>query len=46
MQGLSERMKHFETGVFAALTLKQNELKARGKEVYPLFVGTPRFCDR
>lgn len=43
MQELSERMKHFETGVFAALTLKQNELKARGREVYPLFVGTPDF---
>ena len=30
MQGLAERMNHYETGVFAALTMKQNELKARG----------------
>ncbi len=43
MHKLSSRLDHYKTGVFAALTIKQNELKAKGREVYPLFVGTPDF---
>ncbi len=40
---LSSRLKHFETGIFASLTLKRNELLAQGKKVYNLYVGTPDF---
>lgn len=43
MHKLSSRLDHYKTGVFAALTIKQNELKAKGRTVYPLFVGTPDF---
>ncbi len=40
---ISSRLKHFETGIFASLTLKRNELLAQGKKVYDLYVGTPDF---
>jgi len=41
---LSKRLEHFETGIFALLTLKRNELIAQGKKVYDLYVGTPDFA--
>lgn len=39
----SSRLDHFQTGIFASLTLKRNELVKSGKTVYNLFVGTPDF---
>lgn len=39
----SNRLNHFETGIFAQLTLKRNELLAQNKKVYNLYVGTPDF---
>ena len=43
MQKLSKRLEHFQTGIFASLTLKRNELLAQNKKVYNLYVGTPDF---
>ncbi len=39
----AERLGHFQTGIFAALNEKKEELIAGGKKVYNLFVGTPDF---
>lgn len=39
----SERLKHFQTGIFAALNEKKEELIKSGKKVYNLSVGTPDF---
>ncbi len=39
----AERLTHFQTGIFTALNEKKEELLARGKKVYNLFVGTPDF---
>ena len=39
----SNRLNHFETGIFAQLTIKRNELLAKNKKVYNLYVGTPDF---
>ena len=39
----SNRLNHFQTGIFAQLTLKRNELLAKNKKVYNLYVGTPDF---
>ncbi len=44
MHKLSKRLEHFQTGIFASLTLKRNELLAQNKKVYNLYVGTPDFC--
>ncbi len=43
MHKLSSRLDHFETGIFASLTLKRNELLKQNKKVYNLYVGTPDF---
>ncbi|MBP5661717.1 MAG: aminotransferase class I/II-fold pyridoxal phosphate-dependent enzyme [Clostridia bacterium] len=43
MKKLSSRLDHFETGIFAALTEKRNELLAQGRKLYNLYVGTPDF---
>ena len=36
-------LSHFETGIFAALDQKRDELIASGKKVYNLSIGTPDF---
>lgn len=36
-------LSHFETGIFAALDQKRDELMASGKKVYNLSIGTPDF---
>lgn len=43
MKELSKRLEHFQTGIFASLTLKSNELLKQNKKVYNLYVGTPDF---
>ena len=43
MHKLSKRLEHFQTGIFASLTLKRNELLKQNKKVYNLYVGTPDF---
>ena len=40
---LADRMKEYEEGIFQVLDEKKKELKARGKTVYNLSVGTPDF---
>ena len=40
---VSKRLDHFETGIFAALDEKKEELMKSGRKVYNLFVGTPDF---
>lgn len=40
----SKRLEHFETGIFAALNEKKEELVKSGKKVYNLSVGTPDFA--
>lgn len=40
---VSKRLDHFRTGIFAALTVKRNELLAQHRTVYDLYVGTPDF---
>lgn len=40
---LSERMKHFEEGIFQVLDEKKKELEAKGRKVYNFSVGTPDF---
>ena len=39
----SKRLAHFQTGIFAALDAKKDELIKEGKKVYNLSVGTPDF---
>lgn len=39
----SKRLTHFQTGIFAALNEKKDELLKAGKKVYNLSVGTPDF---
>ncbi len=39
----SARLAHFQTGIFAALNEKKEELLASGRKVYNLSVGTPDF---
>ena len=39
----SRRLEHFQTGIFAALNEKKEELLASGKKIYNLSVGTPDF---
>ena len=39
----SKRLEHFQTGIFAALNEKKEELLTSGREVYNLSVGTPDF---
>lgn len=39
----SERLSHFETGIFAALNEKRDQLVKEGRTVYNLSVGTPDF---
>lgn len=39
----SRRLQHFQTGIFAALNEKKEELLKSGKKVYNLSVGTPDF---
>ena len=39
----SVRLAHFQTGIFAALNEKKEELLASGRKVYNLSVGTPDF---
>ncbi len=43
MQKLSKRLEHFQTGIFARLTIKRDELVKQNKKVYNLYVGTPDF---
>lgn len=40
----AKMLEHFETGIFAALNEKKNEMIASGKKVYNLSVGTPDFA--
>lgn len=40
---VSNRLQHFQTGIFADLAQKRNELHAQGRETYDLYVGTPDF---
>ncbi len=49
-EGESDDMRHFsdkamkiETGIFAVLNAKKNELEKQGKKIYNLSVGTPDF---
>ncbi len=44
MKKVSKRLDHFQTGIFASLTLKRNELLKQNKTVYNLYVGTPDFA--
>lgn len=39
----ADRLSHFETGIFAALNEKKNQLLAQGRTVYNFSVGTPDF---
>lgn len=39
----SARLAHFQTGIFAALNEKKEQLQASGRKVYNLSVGTPDF---
>ncbi len=39
----SKRLEHFETGIFAALNAKKEELVKSGRKVFNLSVGTPDF---
>ena len=39
----SRRLEHFQTGIFAALNEKKEELLSSGKKIYNLSVGTPDF---
>lgn len=39
----AERLSHFQTGIFAALDEKKEQLMKSGKKVYNLSVGTPDF---
>lgn len=39
----ADRLKHFTTGIFAALDEKKNQLLKEGRQIYNLSVGTPDF---
>ena len=39
----SKRLAHFETGIFAALDQKKQEMEAAGKKIWNLSIGTPDF---
>lgn len=39
----AKRLEKFETGIFASLDEKKQQLEARGRQVYNLSVGTPDF---
>ena len=39
----SDRLNHFETGIFASLNAMKDEMVKKGKKVYNLFIGTPDF---
>lgn len=43
MMEQADRLSHFQTGIFAALDEKKEELLASGRKVYNLSVGTPDF---
>ena len=40
----AKRLSHFQTGIFAELNEKKEELIAQGKTIYNLSVGTPDFA--
>ncbi len=44
MKCAAQRLDHFEEGIFARLNRKATALKAMGKEVFDLSVGTPDFA--
>ena len=39
----ADRLDHFQTGIFAAMDEKKDELIRQGKKVYNLSIGTPDF---
>lgn len=39
----AKRLKHFQTGIFAELNDKKDEMEQQGKHIYNLSVGTPDF---
>ena len=39
----SDRLNHFETGIFSSLNAEKERLIKEGKKVYNLFIGTPDF---
>ena len=39
----SKRLEHFQTGIFAALDEKKEQLLKQGRKIYNLSVGTPDF---
>ena len=39
----AERLGHFQTGIFAELNDRKEELESQGKKIYNLSVGTPDF---
>lgn len=39
----AKRLEHYETGIFASLDEKKQELLKRGKTIYNLSIGTPDF---
>lgn len=40
----SDRLNHFETGIFASLNEIKDEMIKNGRKVYNLFIGTPDFA--
>ena len=41
--GHAAMLDHFQTGIFAAMDIKKQELMKKGVKVYNLSVGTPDF---
>lgn len=39
----SDMVNQFQTGIFAMLNEKKEELIRRGRKIYNLSIGTPRF---
>ena len=39
----AQRLNHFQTGIFASLDEKKNELVKSGRKIYNLSIGTPDF---
>ncbi len=39
----AKRLDCFETGIFAALNAKKEELKKQGRRIFNLSIGTPDF---
>ena len=39
----ADRLDHFQTGIFAAMDEKKDELIRQGRKVYNLSIGTPDF---